>query len=493
MKIKSSIKNKILILLGTMFFLFVINNLWAIVNLRKLDNSINAIMKSNYNSIVAVQDMSLILERQDSLQLSYIFTKNKDYIKKFYENKEYFYENLKIEENNITEKGERELARKISENYKIYNEKFEKFLNVKDEDKMQNFYFSEIFCIFEELKKNFRDLIELNQSSMLNKKEMAAEISKQAVISIIILVSATTVIWLMLSSYIVNGIFAQFRELIEKMEKISKGDYSQRINPLNNRELKKLAETFNKMSEELNSYKIINIKKLKKADEMKSEFVATVSHEFKTPLTSIGMAVSMLGESGNLNKDQKECINIIKEENERLNVLVKDLLDLSRIESGKTVMNIKENYVSEIIKNAVNPLKKLFESENVCCEIKEIDLNYKVNADYNRITWVMTNLLTNAVKYKNDLRKLKIEINAVKQDEKIIFSVKDNGIGIEKEFHEKIFNKFIRVSVDERGKVTGTGLGLSICKGIIDAHEGKIWVESEKGIGSTFYFELKAV
>ena len=156
-------------------------------------------------------------------------------------------------------------------------------------------------------------------------------------------------------------------------------------------------------------------------------------------------------------------------------------------------MNIKENYVSEIIKNTVNPLKKLFESENVCCEIKEIDLNYKVNADYNRITWVMTNLLTNAVKYKNDLRKLKIEINAVKQDEKIIFSVKDNGIGIEKEFHEKIFNKFIRVSVDERGKVTGTGLGLSICKGIIDAHEGKIWVESEKGIGSTFYFELKAV
>ena len=136
MKIKSSIKNKILILLGTMFFLFVINNLWTVVNLNKLDNSINAIMKSNYNSIVAVQDMSLILERQDSLQLSYIFTKNKDYIKKFYENKEYFYENLKIEENNITEKGERELARKISENYKIYNEKFEKFLNVKDEDKM---------------------------------------------------------------------------------------------------------------------------------------------------------------------------------------------------------------------------------------------------------------------------------------------------------------------------------------------------------------------
>ena len=493
MKIKSSIRSKILILLGSMFFLFILNNLWGIINLKKLDSSINKIMKSNYNSIVAVQNMSLILERQDSLQLSYIFTKDKNYIDKFYKNKEYFYNNLKVEQNNITEKGEGELSRKVALNYEIYNEKFSKFLKIKNEKEKENYYFNEIFPVFEELKQNFRKLIDLNQNSMLNKKEKAAKISKQAVISIGLLAGATIIIGFMLSSFIINGIFVQFRELIEKMNKISKGDYSQRIKPLDDREFKKLAETFNKMSEELNSYKIINIKKLKKADEMKSEFVATVSHEFKTPLTSIGMAASMLGEGNNLNDDQKECVNIIKEENERLNILVSDLLDLSRIESGKTVMNIKENYVSEIIKNAVNPLKKLFESENVCCEIKEIDLNYKVNADYNRITWVMTNLLTNAVKYKNDLRKLKIEINAVKQDEKIIFSVKDNGIGIEKEFHEKIFNKFIRVSVDERGKVTGTGLGLSICKGIIDAHEGKIWVESEKGIGSTFYFELKAV
>ena len=493
MLIKSSIKNKILILLGTMFFLFVLNNLWTVVNLNKLDNSINAIMKSNYNSIVAVQNMSLILERQDSLQLSYIFTKNKDYIEKFYENKKEFYSSLKVERNNITETGEDELSKKAKENYEIYSKRFDEFLKIKNEGEMQNYYFKEIFPVFEELKQNFRDLIDLNQTSMLIKKEKAAEISQQAVLSIIFLVAATTVIGFMLSSFIINGIFVQFRELIEKMNKISKGDYSQRIKPLDDREFKKLAETFNKMSEELNSYKIINIKKLKKADEMKSEFVATVSHEFKTPLTSIGMAASMLGEGNNLNDDQKECVNIIKEENERLNILVSDLLDLSRIESGKAIMNIKENSVIEIINNAVNPLKKLFENENVCCEIKNINSNYKVNVDFNRITWVMTNLLTNAVKYKETSRKLKIEINAVKQGDKIIFSVKDNGIGIEKEFHEKIFNKFIRVSVSEEGKVTGTGLGLSICKGIIEAHDGKIWVESQKGEGSVFYFKLKAM
>ena len=493
MKIKSSIRSKILILLGSMFFLFILNNLWGIINLKKLDSSINKIMKSNYNSIVAVQNMSLILERQDSFQLSYIFTKDKNYIDKFYKNKEYFYNNLKVEQNNITEKGEGELSRKVALNYEIYNEKFSKFLKIKNEKEKENYYFNEIFPVFEELKQNFRKLIDLNQNSMLNKKEKAAKISKQAVISIGLLAGATIIIGFMLSSFIINGIFVQFRELIEKMNKISKGDYSQRIKPLDDREFKKLAETFNKMSEELNSYKIINIKKLKKADEMKSEFVATVSHEFKTPLTSIGMAASMLGEGNNLNDDQKECVNIIKEENERLNILVSDLLDLSRIESGKAIMNIKENSVIEIINNAVNPLKKLFENENVCCEIKNINSNYKVNVDFNRITWVMTNLLTNAVKYKETSRKLKIEINAVKQGDKIIFSVKDNGIGIEKEFHEKIFNKFIRVSVSEEGKVTGTGLGLSICKGIIEAHDGKIWVESQKGEGSVFYFKLKAM
>ena len=613
MLIKSSIKNKILILLGTMFFLFVLNNLWTVVNLNKLDNSINAIMKSNYNSIVAVQNMSLILERQDSLQLSYIFTKNKDYIEKFYENKEEFYSSLKVERNNITETGEDELSKKAKENYEIYSKRFDEFLKIKNEGEMQNYYFKEIFPVFEELKQNFRDLIDLNQTSMLIKKEKAAEISQQAVLSIIFLVAATTVIGFILSSFIINGIFVQFRELIEKMNKISKGDYSQRIKPLNDKELKKLAETFNKMSEELSSYRIMSIRKLmaekkkaeaivenisdgiimadlkgkiilinkkakylfnlsdadeqtigkdfisvidnkelfgkikknierekvekedrhfeitllnnnkkihtkifinkisiekenigvviliqditklKKINQMKTDFVSTVSHEFKTPLTSMGMAVSMLAEGKNLNEDQRECVNIIKEDNERLNILVNDLLDLSRIESGKTVMNMKENFVSEIVNSAVNSLKKLFETENVNYKVGNIDLNYKVMADFNRIIWVMTNLLTNAVKYRDESRQLEIEINAVKEEDRILFSVKDNGIGIDDEFHEKIFNKFIRVSVSEDGKVTGTGLGLSICKGIVEAHKGKIWVESKKGEGSTFYFELKAI
>lgn len=498
---KSSIKNKILTLFTVIFLLFAINSLWAVINLRKLDSSINEIMKSNYMSITAVQDMSLTAERQDSLQLSYIFTKNENFIEEFLQNEINFYDSFETERNNITEVGEKELVEKIEKNYEAYSEKFKDFLEAETDEKMENIYFKEIFPIFEELKKDFRELIELNQNSMLVKKDKAAEISRKTVISIIFLSTAVCFIGIILSSFIFRKIFAQFKELISKMDKISEGDYSQKIYPMDDREFKNLAETFNKMSSELSSYRVMSIKKLMEekkraeaADKLKSEFVATVSHEFKTPLTSMRMAVEMLSDksfNSNLTENQNECIKIIKEDNQRLNVLINDLLDLSRIESGKVIMDIKENSVSEIVESSLNGLKKMFESRNVICETEGLEKNYKVNADFNRIIWVMTNLLTNAVKYSSKERQLHIKIRVSEtEDKKILFAVEDNGIGIPQEFLEKIFNKFIRVTVSEEGEVTGTGLGLSICRGIIENHGGKIWAESEFGKGSVFYFKL---
>ena len=116
----------------------------------------------------------------------------------------------------------------------------------------------------------------------------------------------------------------------------------------------------------------------------------------------------------------------------------------------------------------------MFESRNVICETEGLEKHYKVNADFNRIVWVMTNLLTNAVKYSSKERQLHIKIRVSEtEDKKILFAVEDNGIGIPQEFLEKIFNKFIRVTVSEEGEVTGTGLGLSICRGIIENHRKK--------------------
>lgn len=227
---------------------------------------------------------------------------------------------------------------------------------------------------------------------------------------------------------------------------------------------------------------------------MKSDFVSTVSHEFRTPLTSIGMAVELLkdGSVGTINETQQELLKVIKEDSERLNVLIKDLLDLSRLESGKTHLKFEKNNIKKIIETTVNSLKNLSENRNVKIEIKNVGSSLFVLADINKIILVLTNLITNAIKYKSEEREGHIIIEAFKKEKNIVVSVEDNGQGIPEEYMEKIFNKFIQVKVSNEGKIEGTGLGLSICKEIIKNHGGEIWVDSILGKGSTFYFSLKS-
>ena len=238
-----------------------------------------------------------------------------------------------------------------------------------------------------------------------------------------------------------------------------------------------------------------DITKLKEIDQMKSDFVSTVSHEFRTPLTSMGMAVELLGDGsvGTINETQKELLKVIKEDNERLNFLIRDLLDLSRLESGKTHMKFEECSIKKIVETAVNSLKNFSENRNVKIEIRNIKDSFLVFADLNKILLVLTNLLTNAIKYKSEEREGNITVEAFKKGKNIVVSVKDNGKGIPEEYKEKIFNKFIQVKISNDGKIEGTGLGLSICKEIIKAHGGEIWVDSVLNKGSIFYFSLKSV
>ena len=186
-------------------------------------------------------------------------------------------------------------------------------------------------------------------------------------------------------------------------------------------------------------------------------------------------------------------IKVIKEDNERLNFLIRDLLDLSRLESGKTHMKFEECSIKKIVETAVNSLKNFSENRNVKIEIRNIKDSFLVFADLNKILLVLTNLLTNAIKYKSEEREGNIIVEAFKKGKNIVVSVKDNGKGIPEEYKEKIFNKFIQVKISNDGKIEGTGLGLSICKEIIKAHGGEIWVDSVLNKGSIFYFSLKSV
>ncbi|MBC2579912.1 ATP-binding protein [Clostridium sp. DJ247] len=235
-----------------------------------------------------------------------------------------------------------------------------------------------------------------------------------------------------------------------------------------------------------------NITKIKQLEKIKTEFMATISHELKTPLTSIMMGLSLITNRriGNLNEKQESILGTIREDGEKLSSLVQDLLQLSKIQSDKAIFNMEHCSVIGIIENCI----KNFYDQAV---EKEVNLYYeadeelpKVLADSEKILWTLNNLVSNALKHINAGDE--ICIRAFTKANKVWVAVKDTGVGIPHEYQEKIFDKFVQVKgVDS--EMRGSGLGLSIAKEIVEAHGGKIWCESKLDVGSTFTFTLPMI
>jgi len=233
------------------------------------------------------------------------------------------------------------------------------------------------------------------------------------------------------------------------------------------------------------------LEEIKDVDKQKDEFVAMISHELKTPMTPIKifssalMRPKMLGE---LNEKQKEAANAIHFNALRLERTVADLLDAQKLELGKMKFEKKEMKVEELMAQITTNLKSQTE-EKGCQLINHTTEKITIQSDNPRLAQVLTNLINNAIDFiPKD--KGKIEINAQKKDGEVLFSVKDNGIGMSLENQKKLFKKFYQVDTSATRKHGGTGLGLSICKGIVEALGGKIWVESEEGKGTNFYFTI---
>ncbi|MGE5654149.1 MAG: ATP-binding protein [Bacillota bacterium] len=227
----------------------------------------------------------------------------------------------------------------------------------------------------------------------------------------------------------------------------------------------------------------------KEVDQLKSDFVSTVSHEFRTPLTSITMSVGLLLEEtvGRLNDQQKEMLRLADEDCQRLTKMVGDLLDLSKIESGRLQMELSSVSIDRLFEAARKALSMHAEEKGVALNVRPCSEPTLVRADANKVTWVLTNLIVNALRYT--AAGGVVELSAAVRDRRAYVSVRDTGIGIPKAYQEKIFEKFVQVKGDN---ITsgGAGLGLAIAKEIIRAHGGRIWVESELGQGSTFTFTL---
>jgi signal transduction histidine kinase len=229
-----------------------------------------------------------------------------------------------------------------------------------------------------------------------------------------------------------------------------------------------------------------------KLNKLKNDFIATVSHELKTPLASIRVLVDTLLE-GNI-KDQGQVtdyLQLTSKENTRLSRLIDNFLTFSRMERNKHAFDIRQSSPVEIAQDAVDAVKQQHTSEKCNFEMTGEDDLTDVLADHDSMVMVLVNLLDNACKYSSDDKRINLRIFAEK--EYVCFSVKDNGIGIPRRALKKIFSRFYQVDQSLTRTAEGCGLGLSIVKFIVDAHEGKIDVESVPGKGSTFTVRIPNV
>jgi signal transduction histidine kinase len=279
-----------------------------------------------------------------------------------------------------------------------------------------------------------------------------------------------------------------------------------------NEELKTLNQTLKEDKNHLNSFskdlqlkndhleyltKELDLKatQLKEMDAAKEEFAAMITHELKTPLVPIVGYSELLvdGTLGELTSAQKEKIQLMHNSAVSLSKLISDLLDIRKLEMGKMKFDVIEIPVRDIVEPVVDSFLPLAGAKQVAltCAIEVGDTNPEpmLACDPKRLQQVLNNLLSNAIKFVPE-KTGSIQVSATSKLGSVEFAVKDNGIGIPEDKQASLFRKFYQVDTSLRREVGGSGLGLAISKGIVEAHNGKIWFESKPGTGSTFYFSI---
>ncbi|MBN2240670.1 MAG: HAMP domain-containing protein [Dehalococcoidales bacterium] len=334
----------------------------------------------------------------------------------------------------------------------------------------------------------------------------------------IILVTVAAVLFAILVGWLMSRQIAKpIRQLAIASKKVTQGDFSASVDVTSSNEVGVLADSFNQMilslkksrdelkqwSEELeqrvqertieleersNELADTNVR-LKEMSQHKSQFLANMSHELRTPLNSIiGYTKFILeGLEGEINEEQQKDLEIVYKNSQHLLELINDLLDLSRIEAGKTVLSPEAFSVSDLMSEVVSSIDPLARQKRLVLTCSVADSVNLLFADRAKTKQVLLNILGNAVKF-TDTGSIDLEIT--ENDDEFIFSVSDTGIGMKKDDLSVIFESFKQVGPAQLAGYEGTGLGLTISKQYVEMHNGRIWVESEPGKGSTFTFTL---
>jgi two-component system phosphate regulon sensor histidine kinase PhoR len=232
-----------------------------------------------------------------------------------------------------------------------------------------------------------------------------------------------------------------------------------------------------------------DITELRKLERVRRDFVANVSHEFRTPLTAIqGFAETLLAGAMNDPQNRERFLEIIVEHSRRLARLTEDLLMLSKMDADRLELEIRRVSVAQLIESCMETSRHRAAEKEIAISVKPFNGLPDVAGDRRRLAEVLQNLLDNATQYT--LARGQIVVSAESRDAEVVFTVADTGIGIPTADQPRIFERFYRVDAARSRELGGTGLGLSIAKHIVEVHGGRIWVESEVGRGSRFHFSV---
>jgi signal transduction histidine kinase len=435
--------------------------------------SINESTKENEKNEVANRISKNILELS-LVTNEYINERGKRSKEQWHLKYENSYQNL--DSSLFKERDEIEIFKRIKEKHEEIRKLF---LQISSEE------------VSNELREKVRGQLSIKSQSISSEsfelshllRDKVKKSQRQSIFIFIFLTVLSIVIGLLINSYIVKSILTPMSYIAQLTKEIESGNFRARVNINTGDEIEELGMSFNKTMEELEKLEI----KREELEHAKTEFLSVTSHELRSPMTPMRAQLQMLKEEyyGRLNSKQYASVDIVLRNTERLDRIIMDLLEISRIEAARLKFNFVKVNLGENLMKFIDEISGFLIDKNIQL-IPKIGRFPVFECDPDRIMQVLRNLVENALKFSKKNGRIIITVERV--GDFIQFSVKDFGIGVSKENQKRLFEPFFQGEKTMYRKYGGTGLGLSICKGIVESQGGKIWFKSQLGVGSEFFF-----
>jgi PAS domain S-box-containing protein len=600
-----NLRNKLLLSFLIFIAALVALGMWSALSLRELGEVSQRIIAHNYDSVVAAQDMKESLERMDSAALFLLLGARDRAMTQFDQHRARFDAAFGKAAGNITEPGESGIIETIRSDRDEYYRRFQAFI-AEEERRRPEDYFRRLEPLFNKIRAECDQLLQLNQGAMAAKSERAAGVARRELFFTLALAGALVVAGLALSVLLSNGIMRPVRELTGTAAKIAGGDLTAKARVTSRDEIGILAAEFNRMAERIQQLRssdlgrlviaqqtteaaidslfepvivtdgegritrlnraaeslfgaraevvgkpiaevtrdrriamavsesllaeravaaesvaaaipisidgteqsfrlrttpmrdaegrllgavalLEDITRLREIDQLKSEFVDTAARYLQAPLLNLqtGLHCLITDAAGEMTDKQKDILYACREDGERLERLMRDLTDLSRIESGEAAPRMAPVRIEDVVQSAAESFRLRVEGKDQSLKTDIAPSLPMLNADAEQIKRVLDNLLSNAI--RNTPRGGELRITAALREDYISVSVADTGRGIPPEYLTRLFHRFLSVPGSQPGS---TGLGLAISKRLVEAHGGQISAQSRVGFGTTITFTL---